>query len=75
MSAHFEVYEDRAGERRWRLRAKNGEIVASGEGYPDEDGARDGIDDFLKAVMDATDGSGLQTGYRVERVEAEEAER
>lgn len=30
----FQVYEDRAGEYRWRLRAGNGEIVAdSAEGY------------------------------------------
>jgi uncharacterized protein YegP (UPF0339 family) len=30
----FQVYEDRAGEYRWRLRASNGRIVAdSGEGY------------------------------------------
>ncbi len=72
MSAHFEIYGDRAGEARWRLKAKNGEVVAAGEGYPDDDGARRGIDDFLKAVMDATDGSGLQTGYRVKRVEGEQ---
>lgn len=30
----FQVYKDKAGEWRWRLRAKNGRIVAdSGEGY------------------------------------------
>lgn len=30
----FQVYRDKAGEWRWRLRAKNGRIVAdSGEGY------------------------------------------
>ena len=32
--AEFEVYEDKAGEWRWRLRANNGEIIGdSGEGY------------------------------------------
>lgn len=39
---HFEIYRQTSGslavavlggEWRWRLRAKNGEIVASGEGY------------------------------------------
>ncbi len=29
----FEVYTDRAGEHRWRLKASNGEIVATSEGY------------------------------------------
>jgi uncharacterized protein YegP (UPF0339 family) len=31
---HFEVYEDEAGEFRWRLVAANDKIIAdSGEGY------------------------------------------
>lgn len=30
----FEVYTDKAGEYRWRLKAPNGNIIAdSGEGY------------------------------------------
>lgn len=29
----FEIYKDKAGEFRWRLRARNHEIIASGEGY------------------------------------------
>jgi len=30
----FEIYKDKAGEYRWRLKATNGKIVAdSGEGY------------------------------------------
>jgi uncharacterized protein YegP (UPF0339 family) len=34
VKARFEVYEDAAGEFRWRLVAGNGEIVAdSAEGY------------------------------------------
>ena len=33
-AATFEVYRDKAGEHRWRLRASNGNIIAdSGEGY------------------------------------------
>ena len=31
--AKFEVYTDKAEEYRWRLRADNGQIIASGEGY------------------------------------------
>jgi len=41
-SAEFEVYEDNAGEYRWRLRHTNGNIIAdSGEGYASESGAED----------------------------------
>ena len=29
----FEVYVDKAGEFRFRLKARNGEIIATGEGY------------------------------------------
>ena len=40
MQARFEVYEDRAGEFRWRLVAGNDQIVAtSGEGYATKAGA------------------------------------
>ena len=31
--AKFEVYQDRAGGYRWRLKAGNGEIVAVSESY------------------------------------------
>lgn len=29
----YQIYEDTAGEFRWNLKASNGRIVASGEGY------------------------------------------
>ena len=29
----FEIYKDIVGEYRWRLKAKNGEIVSTSEGY------------------------------------------
>ena len=32
----FEVYKDKAGEFRWRLKAANGQIIAIGEGYKDK---------------------------------------
>jgi uncharacterized protein YegP (UPF0339 family) len=31
--AKFEIYRDAGGEYRWRFRANNNEVVASGEGY------------------------------------------
>jgi uncharacterized protein YegP (UPF0339 family) len=34
MAGQFEVYKDARGEFRWRLKASNGQIIAtSGEGY------------------------------------------
>ena len=42
--AEFEVYEDKAGEHRWRLRHENGNIIAdSGEGYASKSGAEDAV--------------------------------
>jgi len=42
--ARFEVYEDRAGEFRWRLVHDNGNVIAdSGEGYATWRGAENGI--------------------------------
>ncbi|WP_436928077.1 HVO_2922 family protein [Halosimplex amylolyticum] len=41
----FEIFEDEAGEFRWRLRASNDEIVADGgEGFASERGARDSVE-------------------------------
>ncbi|MEF8914131.1 HVO_2922 family protein [Natronomonas sp.] len=43
--ATFELYEDSAGEYRWRLRHRNGNIIAdSGEGYAAKGGAKGGIE-------------------------------
>jgi uncharacterized protein YegP (UPF0339 family) len=43
--AAFEIFEDNGGEFRWRLRHRNGNILAdSSEGYSSRSGARDGIE-------------------------------
>lgn len=39
----FHIYRSRNGEWRWRLKARNGEIMASGEGYRSKSGARRAI--------------------------------
>ena len=45
----FELYEDNAGEWRWRLVVANGNIIAdSGEGYRSKQGARRGIESVRK---------------------------
>jgi uncharacterized protein YegP (UPF0339 family) len=48
--ANVEIYEDDAGEWRWRLQADNGEIVAVGEGYSRKADAKRG----WEAVVAAT---------------------
>ena len=51
----FQVYEDNAGEWRWRLVASNGNIIAdSGEGYQSKQGVKRGIDSVKRAVPQAT---------------------
>ncbi len=48
---HFEVYEDQAGEHRWRLIAGNGRIIADGgEGYASKDGAIKAVDRVKEAA-------------------------
>ena len=40
----FELYRDVKGEWRWRLRARNGEVIAeSGEGYSRREDCEHGI--------------------------------
>ena len=40
----FEIYKDKAGEFRFRIRATNGNILASSEGYTDKRSAQGAID-------------------------------
>jgi uncharacterized protein YegP (UPF0339 family) len=41
--AKFEIYKDRKGEFRWRLRANNNQVIASGEGYTTKAACKNGI--------------------------------
>ncbi len=42
--AKFELYSDKAGEYRWRLKSANGQVIATGgEGYTNKAGALNGI--------------------------------
>jgi hypothetical protein len=42
-TAQFEIYKDTAGQFRWRLRAANGELIASSEAYTTMDSCKNGI--------------------------------
>ena len=53
MAAKFELYKDKVGEFRWRLRHQNGEIIASGEGYTTKANALNGIESVKKNAPDA----------------------
>ena len=49
----FEVYVDKAGEFRFRLKAKNGQIIATGEGYKRKDSCLNGIESVKKNAPEA----------------------
>lgn len=51
MSSSF--YKDQSGKFRFRLKARNGEIVASGESYPTKADVKKGITALKKAAADA----------------------
>ena len=44
----FEVYKDKAGEFRFRLKATNGQIIAVGEGYKAKASCLNGIESVRK---------------------------
>lgn len=49
----FEIYKDKAGEFRFRLKATNGQIIAVGEGYKALAGCMNGIESIKKNAPDA----------------------
>ena len=53
MAGKFEVYVDKAGEHRFRLKAGNGEIILTSEGYNEKSGCANGIESVRKNGGDA----------------------
>ena len=49
----FEIYKDKASEFRFRLKAKNGQIIATGEGYTTMKACKNGISSIRKNSVDA----------------------
>ena len=49
----FELYEDKGGEFRFRLKASNGEIVATSEGYKSKASCENGIESVKKNAPEA----------------------
>ena len=49
----FEMYEDRSGAYRFRLKARNGKIIAVSEGYTSKAACRSGIESVQKNAAEA----------------------
>ncbi len=49
----FEIYEDKAGEFRFRLKARNGQVIAVSEGYTKKASCENGIESVQKNAPDA----------------------
>ena len=49
----FEVYTDKAGEFRFRLKATNGQIIAVGEGYKALSSCLNGVESVRKNAADS----------------------
>jgi uncharacterized protein len=53
MAGKFEIYQDKAGEYRFHLKAGNGEVIAQSEAYTTKAAAQNGIESVKKNAPDA----------------------
>ncbi len=53
MAGKFELYKDSAGKFRFRLKASNGQVIATGEAYETRASAMKGIESVRKNAGDA----------------------
>lgn len=53
MAGKFELYKSKNGEFRFRLKASNGQVIASGEGYTSKRACLNGIESIRKNAPDA----------------------
>ncbi len=53
MAGRFELYTDRSGGYRFRLKAGNGEVIATSESYRTKAAALNGIDSIRRNAPDA----------------------
>ena len=54
MAGKFELYKDKGGEYRFRLKSGNGEKILASEGYAAKSGAENGIESVRKNAADAS---------------------
>ena len=48
MAGKFELYKDKSGRFRFRLKASNGQVIAVGEAYESKAAAQSGIESVQK---------------------------
>jgi uncharacterized protein YegP (UPF0339 family) len=48
MAGKFELYQDKAGKYRFRLKSSNGQVIATGEAYESKAAAQNGIESVQK---------------------------
>lgn len=53
MPGKFEVYQDKKGAFRFRLKASNGQIIATGQSYKTKESCLHGIESVKKNAADA----------------------
>ncbi|MGN8553959.1 UNVERIFIED_CONTAM: YegP family protein [Microbacterium sp. SLM126] len=53
MAGKFELFTDKGGQWRFNLKASNGEVIASSEGYTSKSGALNGIESVKNHAPDA----------------------
>ena len=63
----FEVYEDKAGEFRFRLKARNGEVIATSEVYASEAACKNGVESVKKNAPVAAVENQTVEGYAAEK--------
>ncbi|MEG0750669.1 MAG: YegP family protein [Oscillospiraceae bacterium] len=49
----YELYQDKKGEYRFRLKASNGEIIVTGEGYSSKPGCKNGVESIGRNAPNA----------------------
>lgn len=53
MAGKFEVYQDKAGKYRFRLKSSNGQVIATGEAYESKAACLKGVASVQKNAPDA----------------------
>lgn len=53
MAGKFELWTDKGGDWRFNLKAANGQVIATSQGYASKDGALNGIESIRKNAPEA----------------------
>ena len=54
MAGKFEIYQDAKGDYRFRLKASNGQVIATGQGYKSKAACLKGVESVRKNAPEAT---------------------